>query len=93
MDEEEVPSVELFWFSPNDRGPQIHEYKVKALECATEKVEIMLNGTSAPKYTYENLNAGHQYRFSVAAIRGKIASTDRKTGPYSKYSKLIEIPI
>ena len=40
VDEEEVPSVELFWNAPIDKGPQIHEYKVKALELATQKVEV-----------------------------------------------------
>ena len=74
VEEEEGTSVELFWKAPLDGGSQIHEYKVKALELATQNLGVQLNRTNRPKFRYENLNPGHQYRFAVAAVRGSILS-------------------
>ena len=49
-EEEENPSVQLFWDAPFDGGSEIQEYKVKSIELGTKKVGIMLTGNPEVHY-------------------------------------------
>ena len=52
LDDEQPPSVEIFWSAPIEKGPKIIEYNVKTLELSTQEVIIQPTYTPITRFEY-----------------------------------------